>query len=205
MPPSTPTPTPHPPLRRGGPRRATRAFVWAGVATAMLAWVRPADPPPAPPSQPVLSYQAMASRLVELYPASRDHAGEIVRTVHREADRHRLDPCLVMGVIARESSFAPQARNSRDLGLMQVNPRYHPDLVERAGGPRAMLEPARNIAAGTEVLARYRRASGDDLEALQRYHGLGKRNDYVERVAGEARRLRDAGVCVGGDVTVAAR
>jgi hypothetical protein len=38
----------------------------------------------------------MAERLVGLYPGSNDHAGRIVRIVHREADRHDLDPCLVM-------------------------------------------------------------------------------------------------------------
>jgi hypothetical protein len=39
----------------------------------------------------------MADSLTMLHPSSRPHAFEIVKAVHEEADRHGLDPCLVMG------------------------------------------------------------------------------------------------------------
>jgi soluble lytic murein transglycosylase-like protein len=106
-------------------------------------------------------------------------------------------------VIARESSFKPRARNREDLGLMQVNRRYHPDLIERAGGPQAMMDPEKNLQAGIRLLARYRRMSADELEALQRYHGLGKNNGYVQRVTAEARRMREAGACLPAPTSIA--
>jgi len=191
-------------------RRALRPLAGGAVAAAALAWSLPSDPlhiDPATPEQhhayrlgphtdpAALHYTAMAGRLKALYPASEDHGPEIVRVVHEESRRHRLDPCLVMGVIARESSFRPAARNRRDTGLMQVNVDWHPELVARAGGRQALLDPVRNVRAGTELLAHYRSRSRSDHEALQRYHGLGKRSGYVQWVQAESRRLHAAGTC----------
>jgi soluble lytic murein transglycosylase-like protein len=181
-----------------------RAFMGAAFAAARMAWMPSALTPAPVITGTAPSYDAMASRLVAMYPASRGHAASIVRSVHEASDRHRLDPCLVMGVIAKESSFDPGARNRRDLGLMQVNQDFHPDLVARAGGPARMLEPERNVRAGTELLARYR-GDGDDRHALRRYHGLSKRNDYVQRVQTLARDLRSGGACIGETPQLAVR
>jgi soluble lytic murein transglycosylase-like protein len=183
-----------------------RAFLASAAAAAALAWMPSAHTPEPAVVRAAPSYETMAASLAAIYPASRDHAGRIVRTVHEEADRHHLDPCLVMGVIAKESSFDARARNRRDLGLMQVNQDFHPDLVARAGGPEWMFDPVRNVKAGTELLARYRgNEDGDLRHALRRYHGLSKRNDYVQRVEAAAGRLRAAGACLGDTPTVAVR
>jgi soluble lytic murein transglycosylase-like protein len=148
----------------------------------------------AAPSEP--AYASMAGGLRRLYPGAGELAPAIVRTVHEEAERHRLDACLVMGVIARESAFRPDARNNRDLGLMQLNQDWHRDLIARAGGPKAMLDPQPNMRAGIEVLAHYRRQSRSDAEALERYNGLGKRNGYAQRVQAASHRLHAAGACL---------
>ncbi|HMS79888.1 MAG TPA: transglycosylase SLT domain-containing protein [Burkholderiaceae bacterium] len=183
-----------------------RAFVATLIGAAFLAWVPAARTPEPARASPAPSYATMATSLTMLYPASRPHALDIVRTVHEEADRHGLDPCLVMAVIARESSFDPRARNRRDVGLMQLNLDWHRDRVAAAGGPQALLDPVRNVRAGTALLAHYRRLGGDDPSALQRYHGLDKRNGYVERVRTEARRLDTVGACLGpSSTTVASR
>lgn len=191
----------------GAPRSGSqlRAFAAALSGAAILAWMPAAHTPEPTVAQRAPSYATMAATLTMLYPASRTHALGIVKVVHEEADRHGLDPCLVMGVIAKESSFDPRARNGRDVGLMQLNLDWHPDRVARAGGPDALLDPLRNVRAGTELLAHYRRLGGDDRGALRRYHGLDKRNDYVTRVRTEARRLDAVGACVGASVTVASR
>lgn len=175
--------------------RDCRHGIRAALLAVTLAWTLPADGPAPAHDGAARSLDRMAERLASVYPASGPHALRIVRAVHVEADRHRLDPCTVMGVIARESSFRPKVRNDRDLGLMQVNSRWHADRVARAGGPGAMLTVEDNVRAGTEVLAHYRARSSGEREALQRYHGLGKRNDYVDRVLAEAQRLRAAGAC----------
>ena len=183
---------------------AVRAFLAAATGAATLVWTVPANGPGTGPAA-VASYAAMGDRLASIYPASRPHAAGIVRAVHAAADHHGLDPCLVMGVIARESSFDPSARRRGDVGLMQVNVGWHPDLVARAGGERGLLDPERNVRAGTELLARYRRLAADDLDALRRYHGRSKRNDYAERVHASARRLADAGACVADAPVLVAR
>jgi soluble lytic murein transglycosylase-like protein len=178
----------------------------AALGAALAAWMPSAHTPPAGRAGPTPSYETMGTALAALYPGSRGHATAIVRIVHREADRHRLDPCLVMGVIAKESSFRPHARNQRDVGLMQLNLDWHPALVARAGGERALLDPEPNVRAGTELLAHYRRLAADDeAGTLRRYHGLNKRNDYVQRVRAHSRRLEAAGACVGETLQVAAR
>jgi len=184
------------PDRRRPPAAARLVGAGAVAAAAMLGWPPQADGPAPRSDRSAPSYPLMAERLTELYPASRGQAVRIARIVHAEADRHGLDPCLVMGVIARESSFRTQARNQRDLGLMQVNTRWHADRVARLGGPQALLDIDLNVRAGTEVLAHYRGISRSDAEALQRYHGLGKRNGYVARVLASADRFRAAGACV---------
>lgn len=183
------------PVTRRRSRRPGLRLVALG--TLLAAWLAPARAPEPAHVEPPPSYATMADRLAELYPAARAHGALTVRVVHEEADRHRLDPCLVMAVIARESGFRPAARNRRDLGLMQVNVDWHPEVVSRAGGPAALFDPERNVRAGTEVLARYRRPGDGDETALRRYHGLGKRNDYVQRVQATARRLQAAGACLG--------
>ena len=189
----TPALRPAPPPARL--RWALRRLVAAAIAALAMAWTLPVDGP-APPVDPMLrAHAAMAERLARLHPASGPHAMRIVRAVHAEAQRHRLDPCTVMGVIARESGFRPLARNDRDLGLMQLNTRWHADRVAQAGGAAALLDVERNVRAGTELLAHYRERAGSERGALQRYHGLGKRNDYVARVLAEAGRLRAAGAC----------
>ncbi len=182
-----------------------RPFAATLVGAAFLAWMPTARTPE--PARPIVapSYATMAASLTLAYPSSRPHALEIVKAVHREADRHGLDPCLVMGVIAKESSFDARARNRRDVGLMQLNLDWHRDRVARAGGADALLDPVRNVRAGTELLAHYRRLGGDDHGALRRYHGLDKRNDYVARVRAEARRLDAVGACIGESTIVASR
>jgi len=201
------TPTPEGRTPPGAPRPGSRLRPFAAplVGAAILAWMPPAHTPEPTDARLAPSYATMATSLAMLYPSSRPHALDIVKMVHKEADRHGLDPCLVMGVIARESSFDAHARNGRDVGLMQLNLDWHRDRVARAGGPDALLDPVRNVRAGTELLAHYRRLGGDDRGALRRYHGLDKRDDYVTRVRTEARRLDAVGACVGDSMTVASR
>ncbi len=190
-------------VQRRGATPVRAVAMLAGAA--LLAWMPTAQSPAPAHARPAQSYATMAESLTMLYPSSRAHAVDIVRTVHEEADRHGLDPCLVMGVIARESSFDAGARNRRDVGLMQLNLDWHRDRVARAGGAGALLDPVRNVRAGTALLAHYRSLGGDDAGALRRYHGLDKRNDYVQRVRTEARRLGVVGACVDGSTQLASR
>jgi soluble lytic murein transglycosylase-like protein len=99
---------------------------------------------------------------------------ELLRTVHYEALRARLDPQLVLGVIEVESAFRKYAvSRSGARGYMQVMPFW----VKLIGHPRHNLFHMRtNIAYGCAILGHYLDLeNGDYYRALGRYNGsLGK-------------------------------
>ncbi|MDX1656622.1 MAG: lytic transglycosylase domain-containing protein [Candidatus Competibacteraceae bacterium] len=58
-------------------------------------------------------------------------------------------------------------RRSIDIGLMQVNWRWHEDKL---GNPWLALDPIHNLHVGARILMEQYRVSGDWLEAAGRYH-----------------------------------
>jgi soluble lytic murein transglycosylase-like protein len=99
---------------------------------------------------------------------------ELLRTVHYEATRARLDPQLVLGVIEVESGFRKYAvSRSGARGYMQVMPFW----VKLIGQPGHNLFHLRtNLAYGCAILRYYLDIEkGDYFRALGRYNGsLGK-------------------------------
>jgi len=70
---------------------------------------------------------------------------ELVETAYAEARRNRLDPLLVIAVMAIESRFNPIAQSDAGAtGLMQVIPQYHEDKFSPEDG-ESMLDPRTNI------------------------------------------------------------
>ena len=116
---------------------------------------------------------AMESRLQKRVP-DRKQRLELLRTVHYEALRARLDPQLVLGVIEVESAFRKYAVSSAGArGYMQVMPFW----VKLIGQPQHNLFSMRtNIAYGCAILRHYLDIEkGDYFRALGRYNGsLGK-------------------------------
>lgn len=109
-------------------------------------------------------------------------AHAIVTHAYQEARATGLPVTLLLGVMARESSFNPKAINNRDVGLMQVNLKWHADEVKKAGGKDAMLRPATNIRVGTKILQQYVAAAGSIRAGLRNYNGKGKTNAYPDEV-----------------------
>ena len=99
---------------------------------------------------------------------------ELLRTVHYEALRARLDPQLVLGIIEVESGFRKYAvSRSGARGYMQVMPFW----VSLIGQPGHNLFHLRtNLAYGCAILRHYLdMENGDYFRALGRYNGsLGK-------------------------------
>jgi soluble lytic murein transglycosylase-like protein len=95
---------------------------------------------------------------------------ELLRTVHYEATRARLDPQLVLGVIEVESSFRKYAVSRAGArGYMQVMPFW----VKLIGRPEHNLFHLRtNLAYGCAILRYYLDVEkGDYFRALGRYNG----------------------------------
>ena len=97
-----------------------------------------------------------------------------------------LPPALILAVMARESSFQPSAFNRGDSGLMQVNPRWHPEKVAEVGGRQALFRPEINVMVGSRILKEYvEMSNGNIRQGLRRYNGIGKANNYPELVMNE--------------------
>jgi len=96
---------------------------------------------------------------------------DLERLVAEAAERHSLDPALVMAVVGVESGFQAQAVSSKGAqGLMQLMPR-----TAREMGVADAFDPAANLDGGSRYLsslvARY---EGDLTRALAAYNaGMG--------------------------------
>ena len=112
---------------------------------------------------------AMERRLASRMP-DRKQRLELLRTVHYEAIRARLDPQLVLGVIEVESHFRKYAISAAGArGYMQVMPFW----VKLIGQPKHNLFHLRtNLAYGCAILRHYLdEERGDYFRALARYNG----------------------------------
>jgi soluble lytic murein transglycosylase-like protein len=105
----------------------------------------------------------------------------------------RLDPLLILAVMAVESSMNPFAESSMGAqGLMQVMTRVHTERFEAHGGEGAALDPVANIKVGSEILKDLIRRGGSVERGLQLYVGAGNLPDdggYASRVLAERARI----------------
>ena len=116
---------------------------------------------------------AMDKRLARRMP-DRKQRLELLRAVHYEATRARLDPQLVLGLIEVESGFRKYAVSSAGArGYMQVMP-FWVKLVGQSS--HNLFHLRTNLAYGCAILRHYLDVeAGDYFRALGRYNGsLGK-------------------------------
>ena len=119
-------------------------------------------------------------------------------------EKIKLDPTLILAVMAIESRFNPFAHSSHGAqGLMQVLTRVHVDKYEDFGGKLAAFDPVTNLRVGVQVLFDCIRKAGSVEGGLSLYVGAVTRDgsDYVNKVMAEQMRLRD--VAAGKNVPVA--
>ena len=122
----------------------------------------------------------MDQRLARRLP-DRQQRLELLRAVHYEALRARLDPQLVLGLIEVESGFRKYAVSRAGArGYMQVMPFW----VKLIGQPNHNLFHLRtNLAYGCAILRHYLDMErGDYFRALGRYNGSLGKPDYPNLV-----------------------
>jgi len=122
----------------------------------------------------------MDARLEKRVP-DRKQRLELLRTVHYEATRARLDPQLVLGVMEVESGFRKYAVSRAGArGYMQVMPFW----VRLIGQPNHNLFHLRtNLAYGCAILRFYLdMENGDYFRALGRYNGSLGQAEYPNLV-----------------------
>jgi soluble lytic murein transglycosylase-like protein len=122
----------------------------------------------------------MDARLARRIP-DRHQRLALLRAVHYEALRSRLDPQLVLGLIEVESGFRKYAISRAGArGYMQVMPFW----LKVIGQPSHNLFHLRtNLAYGCAILRHYLdMEKGDYFRALGRYNGTLGKADYPQRV-----------------------
>ena len=116
--------------------------------------------------------QALAEYIAKRYRVAEDVISEFVAIAYLAGEQHRVDPLLILAVMAIESRYNPVAESVVGArGLMQVIPKYHPEKLDAHGGEHLLLEPEVNIKIGAQILREYQRRFGDTETALQVYAG----------------------------------
>ena len=142
----------------------------------------------------VARYQALVDFLAKRYRVSGEAVERFIGLAHSAGQITKLDPLLLLAVMAVESSFNPIAESVMGAkGLMQVIPQYHQDKLRGPHGIELnVLDPETNILIGAKVLREYASRTGNDLAAaLGLYGGTGTApdNPYASKVLGERERL----------------
>ena len=133
--------------------------------------------------------------LAKRYHVAGDAANMLVSAAYVTAKDIKLDPLLILAVMAIESSFNPFAESPVGAqGLMQVMSKIHHDKFEDLGGIKAALNPVANIKVGSLILKEYVTRGGSIEAGLKTYVGAaGYENDggYGAKVMSEYYRLKE--------------
>ena len=138
-------------------------------------------------------YRAIGDYLARRYRVSSAMTTDVVAKAHTIGADVKLDPMLILAVIAVESRFNPVAESVMGAkGLMQVIPRFHSDKFGPLGGERVAFDLQANIVVGAKILKEYIRRTGDLAGALQLYVGASSdenENGYTGKIIAERDRL----------------
>ena len=127
---------------------------------------------PLPPIRLSKDERAIARYIARSYRVANESIERFVHYAFKAAREFRLDPHLILAVMAVESSFDPDAQSSAGAqGLMQVLTRVHTNRFEPFGGPQAAWDPLANIKVGASILSEYVKRYGDVAGGLKAYVG----------------------------------
>jgi hypothetical protein len=132
--------------------------------------------------------------LAKRYRVAGDATNMLVSAAYLNAKEMKLDPLLILSVMAIESRFNPFAESPVGAqGLMQVMSKIHKDKFEDHGGIKAALNPVANIKVGSMILKDYVRRGGSVEAGLKMYVGAAAMETdfgYGAKVLSEYRRLK---------------
>jgi len=136
---------------------------------------------------------AVADYIARKYRVATQATAQLVKAAYMTGREVGIDPLLILGVIAIESSFNPYAESGVGAqGLMQVMTKVHQDKYEAVGGVSAALNPYANIKIGALVLKDCIARAGSIEGGLKYYVGSTSNTDggYGAKVLAERARLR---------------
>ena len=137
---------------------------------------------------------AVAYWLSKKYRVAPEPLSALVSEAYDMGQRSKIDPTLILAIMAIESSFNPFAQSAVGAqGLMQVMTRVHTDKYENFGGHLAAFDPVTNLRVGVKVLQECIARAGSVEGGLRYYVGAANLPDdggYTAKVMAEHFRLR---------------
>ncbi|MET0320968.1 MAG: lytic transglycosylase domain-containing protein [Duganella sp.] len=138
--------------------------------------------------------QWVTSWLSKRYRVAGDATNMLVSTAYLTAREIKLDPLLILAVMAIESGLNPFAESPMGAqGLMQVMSKVHHDKFQEMGGLQAALNPVANIRVGSLILKDYVTRGGSVEAGLKSYVGaaaFAHDDGYGAKVLAEYSRLK---------------
>ena len=137
---------------------------------------------------------AVAYWLSKKYRVAPEPLSALVAEAYEIGERNKIDPLLLLAVMAVESSFNPFAQSPVGAqGLMQVMTGIHSDKYENYGGRLAAFDPVTNLRVGAKVLQECIQRAGSVQAGLKFYVGAALHPDdggYGDKVLNEHARLQ---------------
>lgn len=136
---------------------------------------------------------AVANWLSRKYRVAPEPISALVAEAWEVGRQTRLEPTLILAVMAVESGFNPFAQSPLGAqGLMQVMTNVHTDKYEHFGGRFAAFDPVTNLRVGVKVLVDCISRAGTVEAGLKQYVGATTEDDggYTTKVLSEQDRLR---------------
>ena len=147
------------------------------------------DPRQLPKQQAAVAYW-----LSKKYRVAPEPLSALVAEAYDIGSKHKLDPTLILAVMAVESGFNPFAQSAVGAqGLMQVMTGVHKEKYENFGGKLAAFDPVTNLRVGVKVLQECIQRAGSTEAGLRFYVGAalsGEDGGYAEKVMAEHARLK---------------
>ena len=137
---------------------------------------------------------AVAGWLAKRYKVAPEPISRLVQEAWAIGAKAKLDPTLILAVMAVESSFNPFAQSPVGAqGLMQVMTHVHDDKFSAFGGRHATFDPVTNLRVGVLVLKECIQRAGSLEAGLRFYVGAANSGDdggYAYKVLVEQNVLR---------------
>lgn len=131
--------------------------------------------------------------LSKKYKVAPEPLSALVAEAYEVGQRAKLDPTLILAVMAIESRFNPFAQSPVGAqGLMQVMTKVHVDKYDNFGGKLAAFDPVTNLRVGVKVLQECIKRAGSIEGGLRYYVGaanLASDGGYAAKVMSEYARL----------------
>jgi len=136
---------------------------------------------------------AVAYWLSKKYSVAPEPLSVLVAQAFEIGQKAKLDPTLILAIMAIESGFNPFAQSPVGAqGLMQVMTKVHTDKYENFGGRLAAFDPVTNLRVGVTVLQESIARAGSIEGGLKYYVGAANLEDdggYAGKVMAERARL----------------